>query len=93
MMSDWPTVTLKEAGVTLIDCDHKTPKAQEEGFPYVGIPQLKEGRIKLDSARLISEDDFHLWRRKAKPTPNDVILSRRCNPGETSYVPEGLELA
>ncbi|SCZ65318.1 type I restriction enzyme, S subunit [Thiohalomonas denitrificans] len=25
--------------------------------------------------------------------PNDVILSRRCNPGETAYVPEGLEIA
>ena len=92
-MSDWPTVTLKEAGVTLIDCDHKTPKAREEGMPYVGIPQLKEGRVILDGARLINEDDFHHWRRKAKPTPNDVILSRRCNPGETAYVPEGMEIA
>jgi type I restriction enzyme, S subunit len=92
-MSDWPTVMLKEAGVTLIDCDHKTPKAQEKGFPYVGIPQLKEGRITLDGVRLITEEDFHHWRRKAKPTPNDVILSRRCNPGETAYVPEGLEIA
>ena len=92
-MSDWPTVTLKEAGVSLIDCDHKTPKAQEEGFPYVGIPQLKEGRIILDGVRLITEEDFHHWRRKAKPTPDDVILSRRCNPGETAYVPEGLEIA
>jgi type I restriction enzyme S subunit len=92
-MFDWPTVTLKEAGVILIDCDHKTPKAQEEGFPYVGIPQLKEGRIKLDGARLINEVDFHHWRRKAKPTPNDVILSRRCNPGETAYVPEDLDIA
>ena len=53
--ADWPIVTLKDAGVTLIDCDHKIPKAQEEGLPYVGIPQLKEGRILLEGARLISE--------------------------------------
>ena len=92
-MSEWPIVTLKDAGVTLIDCDHKTPKAQEEGLPYVGIPQLKEGRIVLNGARLISGEDFHHWRRKAKPMPNDVILSRRCNPGETAYVPSDLEIA
>ncbi|MDP2756482.1 MAG: restriction endonuclease subunit S [Desulfurivibrionaceae bacterium] len=92
-MSDWPVVTLKDAGVSLIDCDHKTPKSQENGLPYVGIPQIKEGRIILDGARLITAEDFHQWRRKAKPTPNDVILSRRCNPGETAYVPEGLEIA
>ena len=93
MSADWPVVTLKEAGITLIDCDHKTPKAQEEGLPYVGIPQLKDGRIVLDGARLISEEDFHHWRRKAKPTPDDVILSRRCNPGEIAYVPNNLDIA
>lgn len=93
MSCNWPMVSLKEAGVTLIDCDHKTPKAQNQGLPYVGIPQLKDGCISLEGVRLISEDDFHHWRRKAKPQPNDVILSRRCNPGESAYVPEGLEVA
>jgi len=92
-MSDWPIVTLKAAGVSLIDCDHKTPKAQDEGLPYIGIPQLKEGHVTLEGARLIAEGDFHHWRRKSKPTPHDVILSRRCNPGVTAYVPEGLNIA
>ncbi|MCL7751441.1 restriction endonuclease subunit S [Guyparkeria hydrothermalis] len=93
MSSEWPLLTLEEAGVRLIDCDHKTPKAREEGYPYVGIPQLKDGRIVLDGARLISEEDFNQWRRKAKPIDDDVILSRRCNPGESAYVPSGLEIA
>jgi len=93
MSADWPLVTLKGAGINLIDCDHKTPKAQEKGLPYIGIPQLKNGRILLDGARLISEKDFHHWRRKANPTPDDVILSRRCNPGEVAYVPENLDIA
>jgi len=92
-MCDWSVVKLRDAGVRLIDCDHKTPKAEEKGFPYIGIPQLKQGRVVLDGARLISEEDFHLWRRKAKPLPNDVILSRRCNPGETAFVPNNLEIA
>ena len=52
---------LNEAGITLIDCDHKTPAAQASGYPYVGIPQLKDGHIRLDGARLISEEDFVLW--------------------------------
>jgi len=92
-LPEWTLETLKSAKVTLLDCDHKTPKAQDCGRPYVGIPQLKYGRISLEGARLISEDDFHLWRRKTKPSPHDIILSRRCNPGVTAYVPEGLEIA
>ena len=92
-MSVSQKMKLNEAGVTLIDCDHKTPAAQTSGYPYVGIPQLKNGHIRLDGARLISEEDFVLWTKKAKPKHNDVILSRRCNPGESAYVPEGLEIA
>ncbi|BBF76388.1 restriction endonuclease subunit S [Acinetobacter ursingii] len=92
-MSFGEKMKLNEVGVTLIDCDHKTPSAQTSGYPYVGIPQLKDGHIRLDGARLISEEDFALWTKKAKPQLNDVILSRRCNPGESAYVPDGLEIA
>jgi len=92
-MSEWETLTLSDAGVQLIDCDHKTPEARTVGKPYVGIPQIKDGRIDLAGARLISEEDFIQWTRKAKPQPDDVVLSRRCNPGETAYVPSGLDFA
>lgn len=86
--------TLRELGVTLIDCVHKTPKAVEQGIPYIGIPQMKTGVVDFDAApRLISEEDFITWTQKANPTYGDVILSRRCNPGETAYVPKGRQFA
>jgi type I restriction enzyme S subunit len=93
MAGEWVSVTLREAGVTLIDCDHRTPPAATSGYPYVAIPQLKEGRLALSDVRRISEEHFVEWTRKAKPRCHDVILSRRCNPGETAYVPEGIECA
>jgi type I restriction enzyme, S subunit len=94
MGSEWPTCSLKEVGVQLIDCDHKTPKAQESGFPYIGIPQMKNGNIDFDAdPRLITETDLVTWTRKAKPQTHDVILSRRCNPGETAYVGTRTEFA
>jgi type I restriction enzyme S subunit len=86
-------VTLKDAGVCLIDCEHKTPAAQGNGYPYIAIPQIKNGRIDLASVRLISREDFMTWTRKAKPQVHDVVLSRRCNPGETAFVPPNLEFA
>lgn len=86
-------MTLREAGVSLIDCDHRTPPAAISGYPYIAIPQLREGRIDLSDVRLISAENLAEWTRKAKPRQHDVILSRRCNPGETAYVPEGLECA
>ena len=94
MGSKWKTTSLKELGVQLIDCDHKTPKAVEDGIPYIGIPQMDNGRINFDAnPRLISEDDFVTWTRKANPTYGDIILSRRCNSGETAYVPKNAKFA
>ena len=93
MAGEWRRTSLREAGVTLIDCDHRTPPAADSGYPYVAIPQLKEGRLALADARRISPEHFADWTRKAKPQHHDVILSRRCNPGETAFVPAGLVCA
>ena len=93
MAGEWKRTSLREASVALIDCDHRTPPAANSGFPYVAIPQLKEGRLDLSDVRRISPEHFADWTRKAKPQHHDVILSRRCNPGETAYVPAGLECA
>ena len=94
MGSKYKKASLKDLGVELIDCDHKTPKAVEMGIPYIGIPQMDNGRINFDAKpRLISEEDFVKWTRKANPTYGDVILSRRCNSGETVYVPKNRRFA
>jgi type I restriction enzyme, S subunit len=92
-MSNWTSMSLREAGVRLIDCDHRTPPAAESGYPYVAIPQMKEGRIDLSDVRRISEEHYIEWTKKVKPQADDVVLSRRCNPGETAHVPHGLDFA
>lgn len=83
-MHDWPMMTLREAGVTLIDCVHKTPVAVADGHPYVTIPLMRDGRIDFTGARRISRDDFKEWTKKARPQRHDVVLSRRTNPGVTA---------
>lgn len=91
MAAEWRQLSLREAGVELLDCEHKTPPAAAEGYPYVAIPQLKDGRIELGEARRISAEHHAQWTRKTKPQAWDVVLSRRCNPGETAFVPPGLD--
>jgi type I restriction enzyme S subunit len=88
MKKEIPLMPLRDAGVKLIDCVHKTPAAAGQGFPYIAIPQLTEGRIDVDSARRISEQDMLKWNVKCNPQEDDVILSRRCNPGVTAVVPK-----
>ena len=93
MADEWPSMSLREAGVSLIDCEHRTPPAAKNGYPYVGIPQIRDGRINLNGVRRIARGHFEEWTRKADPETFDVVLSRRCNPGETGHVPKGLKFA
>ncbi len=93
MASEWLIMSLREAGVSLIDCEHRTPPASERGYPYVAIPQVKDGRINLNGVRRITRKHFDEWTRKAHPEPFDIVLSRRCNPGETGFVPKSLQFA
>jgi len=93
MAGEWPVLSLREAGVQLLDCEHRTPPPAAAGYPYVAIPQVKDGRLDLSDARFISHDHFIEWTRKACPQKWDVILSRRCNPGDTAVVPSGLQCA
>lgn len=93
MASEWRELSLREAGVQLIDCDHRTPPAAEHGYPYIAIPQLKDGRVDLDGVRRISAQHFAEWTRKLLPKAHDVIVVRRCNSGVSAVIPDGLECA
>ena len=93
MSTEWRMLSLRDAGVKLIDCVHKTPSATPAGFPYVSIPQMANGRIDFTTARRIAASDFEIWTKKAKPQPWDIVLSRRCNPGETAVVAHGQDFA
>lgn len=87
------TMTLREAGVILLDCVHATPAAVPDGYPYVAIPQMKNGRIDFTDARRISQADFEEWTKKARPQKYDVVLSRRTNPGVTATFGENCDFA
>lgn len=93
MESEWRTSTLRDAGINLIDCDHRTPVASASGYPYITIPQLKDGHINISDVRRITRQDYEDWTRKLKPREHDVIVVRRCSSGVSAVVPKGLECA
>ena len=44
-MGEWRNLTLREAGVQLLDCVHKTPTQVASGQPYPAIPQFLNSSI------------------------------------------------
>lgn len=79
-------LTLKDAGIKLFDCLHSTPNEENEGFPYISIPEMKDGFLNFEDARKISSDDFSKWTNQVTPKIHDVVVSRRTNPGVNAPV-------
>lgn len=80
-------IALEDAGVLVLDCEHKTPRAQSAGHPYIAIPDIQDGRVILDQARLISGEDLAEWTRRTVPTKGDILVTRRGRVGDTAPVP------
>lgn len=86
-MSPTPTA-LQDAGVSVLDCEHKTPTARPTGHPYIAIPDIQGGRVLLDQARLISSADLTEWTRRTAPEKGDILVTRRGRVGDTAPVPD-----
>lgn len=86
-------VGLEDAGVAVLDCEHRTPALKPDGYVYVAIPDLVEGRIDTSRARRISPEDYESWTRRTTPESGDVVVTRRGRVGDSAVVPEGLKCA
>lgn len=94
MSSDtWQVAELQAVGVKVADCEHKTPPDAGEGYAYVAIPNVVDGRLDLQRVRRITEAHYDEWTRRTRPKGGDVIVTRRGRVGDTAIIPEGLRCA
>ncbi|MGW4291319.1 restriction endonuclease subunit S [Streptomyces sp. NPDC004673] len=93
MDANWPFMELAQAGVQVLDCEHKTPPDAGTGHPYIAIPNIVGGRLNLEHVRRITDADLEAWTRRVTPKAGDVIVTRRGRVGDTAMVPPGLRCA
>ncbi|WP_084345856.1 restriction endonuclease subunit S [Rhodococcus sp. 1163] len=92
-MSLWPVSKLKDAEIDILDCEHKTPPALSDGAPYVAIPNIIDGRIRLEDCRRISIENLNEWTRRTRPQGGDLVITRRGRVGDTAPIPNGVNCA
>jgi hypothetical protein len=64
----WVCVQLISLCTAIGDVDHKMPKAQEKGIPYVSTKDfLQDGQINFEKAKKISGEDYKKLCRKIYP--------------------------
>jgi type I restriction enzyme S subunit len=71
---DWDIVQAQDVCLKVTDGTHDTPKPADTGFPLVTTKHLKDGRINLSEAYLISEEDYHAVNERSKVDKYDVLI-------------------
>ena len=85
-------LTLVDAGVTVIDCPHSTPKWTEDGKICLRTSNLGKGDWIWQDTRYISDDDFRERSRRAPVDPGDIVLSREGTVGIAAIVASNMEV-
>jgi type I restriction enzyme S subunit len=85
-------LSLVDAGVSVIDCPHSTPKWTEEGKVCLRTSNLGKGNWIWQDTRRISDHDFHERSRRAPLEPGDIVLSREGTVGIAAIVSYGMEV-
>ena len=85
-------LSLVEAGVSVIDCPHSTPKWTEEGRVCLRTSNLGKGDWIWHNTRRISDDDFQERSRRAPLEPGDIVLSREGTVGIAAIVTSDMDV-
>lgn len=74
---EWFWTRLGNVTYKIGDIDHKMPKVQEKGLPYLSTGNIKkDGTIDFEGAKTISRVDFDRLALKIKPERGDIIFPR-----------------
>ena len=73
----WEVVSIDDVCARVTDGSHFSPKSVDEGLPMASSKDMHDWGLNLDTARLISPDDFaDLVRNDCKPKKNDVLITK-----------------
>jgi type I restriction enzyme S subunit len=79
---NWSDITLK-----IGDVDHKMPKENIDGYPYISPRDFRpNNKIDFTGAKKISKEDYIELSKKIKPEKGDIIFARYGTIGENRFV-------
>lgn len=82
---------LNELCELIVDSEHKTAPVADDGYPMIRTPNIGEGRFLLDGVRLVDEDTYAAWTRRAVPREGDLILAREAPVGNVAMIQPGMQ--
>jgi type I restriction enzyme S subunit len=90
---NWSVKKAAEYCLRVTDGTHDTPKPIDEGKLLITSKNIKEGRVQLDGAYAISQNEFDEINRRSKVDQWDVLFSMIGTVGEIALVRDNPEYA
>ena len=72
----WIWVRLEELCSVITDGTHITPKYFEKGVPFLSVKNVREGKIKVDEVKYISEIEHQKLTRNVQPELDDILYTK-----------------
>ncbi|HFU3821957.1 TPA: restriction endonuclease subunit S [Streptococcus suis] len=87
-MSEWKTIgEIAE----IYDGPHATPKKIENGYYFLSISSLLNGKLDLSKSSKICEEDYKKWTKRIVPIEGDLLFSYETRLGEAALMPANLQ--
>ena len=73
----WTITRLKFVAAEIVDCLHATPVYSDNGaYPAIRTADVVRGRVLLDRARRVDEDNYRKWTARMVPDAGDILYTR-----------------
>ena len=85
--SSWNLIKIKYLLSTKItDGPHETPRFIDEGYPFLSVDSIVDGKLKFEGCRYISKEDYNKYKLKCDPQKDDIFMGKAASIGKIAIV-------
>jgi type I restriction enzyme, S subunit len=94
MPQNWEAVKLKYLiSQPITDGPHTTPEFTQQGIPFLSVDGIQEGNLFFEKTRFISVEDHELFKAKAFPKRDDILMGKAASIGKIARVKVDFEFS
>jgi type I restriction enzyme, S subunit len=86
----YPTEKLETLCLKITDGTHYTPTYVSSGVPFISVKNVRRSTISFEDIKYITKEEHLDLTKRAKPEPNDILLTKIGTIGLSAVIPHGL---
>ena len=85
--SDWNVIKIKYLLSTKVtDGPHETPTFIDEGYPFLSVDSIVDGKLVFEGCRYISKENYDKYKLKCNPQKDDIFMGKAASIGKIAIV-------